>query len=102
MTETPADSRCPLPDWRRVTSGYPKRKRAAAGYWGDYRRCDTPLRTIENMLQQIADVHGPVRNRPPSVIPGSRNHPPVKSTARASPILRCRLYSVPMKADITA
>ncbi|XP_043197858.1 sphingomyelin phosphodiesterase-like isoform X2 [Amphibalanus amphitrite] len=53
------DADCGEPLCCRETSGYPKRKRAAAGFWGDYRRCDTPLRTIENMLQQIADVHGP-------------------------------------------
>ncbi|XP_037078854.1 sphingomyelin phosphodiesterase-like [Pollicipes pollicipes] len=50
---------CGEPLCCRVTSGYPKRKGGAAGFWGDYRRCDTPLRTIENMLQHISDVHGP-------------------------------------------
>jgi len=50
---------CGEPLCCRLTSGYPKKRSSAAGYWGDYRRCDTPLRTIDNMLQQIATVHGP-------------------------------------------
>jgi sphingomyelin phosphodiesterase len=29
----------------------------AAGYWGDYRKCDTPLRTIEAMYRHIASHH---------------------------------------------
>lgn len=27
------------------------------GFWGDYRMCDTPRWTIENMLQHIAAEH---------------------------------------------
>lgn len=28
-----------------------------AGYWGDYRRCDTPLSTVRNALKRISDAH---------------------------------------------
>jgi sphingomyelin phosphodiesterase len=28
-----------------------------AGYWGDYRKCDTPLRTIESMYRHISKTH---------------------------------------------
>ncbi|XP_067142127.1 sphingomyelin phosphodiesterase-like [Centruroides vittatus] len=28
-----------------------------AGKWGDYRNCDTPLRTLENMLKHIVENH---------------------------------------------
>lgn len=29
----------------------------AAGKWGDFRNCDTPLRTIKHMYQHIAETH---------------------------------------------
>ena len=28
-----------------------------AGYWGDFRKCDTPLRVIEAMYNKIATIH---------------------------------------------
>lgn len=28
-----------------------------AGKWGDYRKCDSPKRTIDHLLQHIADTH---------------------------------------------
>lgn len=28
-----------------------------AGRWGDYRSCDTPQRTLENMLEHIKQTH---------------------------------------------
>jgi sphingomyelin phosphodiesterase len=36
----------------RVDQGEPINASAAAGYWGDYRDCDTPYHAFENMLQQ--------------------------------------------------
>jgi len=30
---------------------------AAAGKWGDYRKCDTPKRTVDHMLSHIAETH---------------------------------------------
>ena len=32
-------------------------KSEAAGYWGDKRKCDTPLRTIEAMYRHIRAHH---------------------------------------------
>ncbi|XP_063619525.1 sphingomyelin phosphodiesterase 1-like isoform X1 [Cydia splendana] len=35
-----------------------KRKKAApAGYWGDYRNCDTPLWTFDDVIDRISDTH---------------------------------------------
>jgi len=48
---------CDEPMCCRETSGpvlYPEDR---AGYWGDYRKCDTPLRTIESMYRHIAMKH---------------------------------------------
>ena len=28
-----------------------------AGHWGDYRKCDTPLRTVQAMYKHIAEHH---------------------------------------------
>lgn len=53
-----SNAECGEPLCCRETSGKPRRKKDAAGYWGDYRRCDTPRRTIEHMLKHISDVHG--------------------------------------------
>ncbi|XP_042913206.2 sphingomyelin phosphodiesterase-like, partial [Parasteatoda tepidariorum] len=41
----------------RLTDGWAATKAQAAGKWGDYRNCDTPLRTLENMLKNIATKH---------------------------------------------
>lgn len=38
----------------RFDQGEPANASAAAGYWGDYRDCDTPYHAFENMLQQAA------------------------------------------------
>ncbi|XP_059484531.1 sphingomyelin phosphodiesterase-like [Neocloeon triangulifer] len=38
----------------RFDQGAPANSSAAAGYWGDYRDCDTPYHAFENMLQQAA------------------------------------------------
>ncbi|RXG73749.1 Sphingomyelin phosphodiesterase, partial [Armadillidium vulgare] len=48
---------CGEPLCCRISSGRPKRKQDAAGYWGDYRKCDTPQRTIYSMFENIAYVH---------------------------------------------
>ena len=43
----------------RFDQGEPANESAAAGYWGDYRDCDTPYHAFEDMLNQAAtnDVH---------------------------------------------
>jgi hypothetical protein len=41
----------------RSTQGSPKNPAAAAGYWGDYRNCDTPWNVFEDTLQQVKKIH---------------------------------------------
>ncbi|KAB7497963.1 Sphingomyelin phosphodiesterase [Armadillidium nasatum] len=52
-----SNAECGEPLCCRISSGRPKRKQDAAGYWGDYRKCDTPQRTIYSMFENIAYVH---------------------------------------------
>jgi hypothetical protein len=46
----------------RNTQGNPKNPAAAAGYWGEYRKCDTPWKVLEDTLQQVKKTHQ-VKNR---------------------------------------
>lgn len=48
---------CGEPLCCRVSSGLPSNSRDAAGRWGDYRYCDTPLRTLESSLKHISKTH---------------------------------------------
>ncbi|KAK2727956.1 sphingomyelin phosphodiesterase-like [Artemia franciscana] len=48
---------CNEPLCCRITSGYSKSVVDGAGYWGDYRKCDMPRRTLESMFQHIATQH---------------------------------------------
>ena len=52
-----ANAECNEPLCCRLTNGAPLTAFAAAGRWGDYRKCDTPKRTIDHMLKHIADTH---------------------------------------------
>uniref|UniRef100_A0A3Q2PSV7 Sphingomyelin phosphodiesterase n=1 Tax=Fundulus heteroclitus TaxID=8078 RepID=A0A3Q2PSV7_FUNHE len=45
---------CKEPLCCREDSGVPKWKRREAGYWGTYSKCDLPLRTLENLLENAA------------------------------------------------
>lgn len=51
---------CNEPLCCRLSSGRPSNPNAAAGKWGDYRKCDTPKRTVDNMLSHIADTHNDI------------------------------------------
>jgi sphingomyelin phosphodiesterase len=53
---------CNEPLCCRVTNGFSKSHVTAAGKWGDYRKCDTPRRLLENALQHIAGTHKVVIN----------------------------------------
>ena len=48
---------CNEPLCCRLTNGRPLTPNNAAGKWGDYRKCDTPKRTVDHMLEHIADTH---------------------------------------------
>lgn len=41
----------------RAESGNLTNPKDAAGYWGDYRDCDMPWRTIENAVAHMAKHH---------------------------------------------
>ncbi|XP_025421065.1 sphingomyelin phosphodiesterase isoform X2 [Sipha flava] len=48
---------CNEPLCCRLTNGPAVSPQNRAGRWGDYRKCDTPKRTIDNMLQHIVATH---------------------------------------------
>ncbi|XP_010867124.1 sphingomyelin phosphodiesterase [Esox lucius] len=45
---------CKAPLCCRNDSGSPRRHRMEAGFWGSYSKCDLPLRTVENLLENAA------------------------------------------------
>ncbi|XP_026226069.1 sphingomyelin phosphodiesterase [Anabas testudineus] len=45
---------CKEPLCCRNSSGSPSWKKRKAGYWGTYGKCDLPLRTVENVLENVA------------------------------------------------
>ncbi|XP_070773329.1 sphingomyelin phosphodiesterase isoform X2 [Enoplosus armatus] len=45
---------CKDPLCCRKDSGSPSWRRREAGYWGTYSKCDLPLRTVENLLENAA------------------------------------------------
>ncbi|XP_049295450.1 sphingomyelin phosphodiesterase isoform X1 [Anopheles funestus] len=51
---------CNEPLCCRLTNGRPTTPNGAAGKWGDYRKCDTPQRTVDHMLNHIADTHSDI------------------------------------------
>ncbi|XP_043597196.1 sphingomyelin phosphodiesterase isoform X1 [Bombus pyrosoma] len=55
-----ANADCNEPLCCRLTNGAPQTPAARAGRWGDYRKCDTPKRTVEHMLKHIADTHSDI------------------------------------------
>ncbi|XP_026320285.1 sphingomyelin phosphodiesterase isoform X2 [Hyposmocoma kahamanoa] len=52
-----ANAECNEPLCCRGSSGPALTPGGGAGRWGDYRKCDTPKRTIDHMLKHIADTH---------------------------------------------
>ncbi|KAL0851184.1 hypothetical protein ABMA28_007036 [Loxostege sticticalis] len=52
-----SNAECNEPLCCRASSGPVKSPSSGAGRWGDYRKCDTPKRTIDHMLKHIADTH---------------------------------------------
>jgi len=51
------NAECGEPLCCREDSGEVEKEEHRAGYWGDFRKCDTPLRTIEAMYSHIANTH---------------------------------------------
>ncbi|XP_050666343.1 sphingomyelin phosphodiesterase isoform X2 [Leptidea sinapis] len=52
-----SNAECNEPLCCRASSGPAVNPGGGAGRWGDYRKCDTPKRTIDHMLKHIADTH---------------------------------------------
>lgn len=52
--ETGSSADCKDPLCCRKDSGSPSWRRREAGYWGTYSKCDLPLRTVENLLENVA------------------------------------------------
>uniref|UniRef100_A0A1B6CHV1 Saposin B-type domain-containing protein n=1 Tax=Clastoptera arizonana TaxID=38151 RepID=A0A1B6CHV1_9HEMI len=48
---------CNEPLCCRLTNGPALSPSTAAGRWGDYRKCDTPKKTVDHMLQHISTTH---------------------------------------------
>lgn len=48
---------CKEPLCCRLTNGPALSAQTAAGRWGDYRKCDSPKRTVDHMLQHITSTH---------------------------------------------
>lgn len=55
--EEGANANCNEPLCCRASQGIASSAVHAAGKWGDYRKCDTPKRTIDHLLSHIADTH---------------------------------------------
>lgn len=55
--EVGTNADCGEPLCCRATDGPPKTSSAAAGKWGDYRKCDTPRHLLDNALKHIVDTH---------------------------------------------
>lgn len=51
------NAECKQPMCCRSDQGAPENSGAAAGYWGDYRSCDTPWNTFDDTVQQIKKTH---------------------------------------------
>ncbi|XP_037914382.1 sphingomyelin phosphodiesterase isoform X1 [Hermetia illucens] len=52
-----SNANCNEPLCCRASNGRPSSPNDAAGKWGDYRKCDTPKRTVDNLLQHISETH---------------------------------------------
>lgn len=52
-----SNANCAEPLCCRLTNGLANSKEEAAGKWGDYRKCDIPKVTVDNMLKHIQETH---------------------------------------------
>ncbi|XP_046447290.1 sphingomyelin phosphodiesterase-like [Daphnia pulex] len=52
-----SNANCGNPLCCRASSGPITKNEDSAGYWGDYRKCDLPWRTLENSVEQMSKHH---------------------------------------------
>ena len=52
-----SNAKCGDPLCCRASSGTVKDPADSAGYWGDYRSCDMPWRTLESAVAHMAEHH---------------------------------------------
>jgi sphingomyelin phosphodiesterase len=52
-----SNANCGNPLCCRASSGPITKDEDSAGYWGDYRKCDLPWRTLENSVEQMSKHH---------------------------------------------
>ncbi|XP_023316837.1 sphingomyelin phosphodiesterase-like [Trichogramma pretiosum] len=57
LYEVGSNADCGEPLCCRASSGTPNSTKSAAGKWGDYRKCDTPLILLENAIKHIVKTH---------------------------------------------
>ncbi|CAB0033583.1 unnamed protein product [Trichogramma brassicae] len=57
LYEVGSNADCGEPLCCRASSGAPNSSKSAAGKWGDYRKCDTPVILLENAIKHIAKTH---------------------------------------------
>jgi len=55
--EAGGDAKCNEILCCRSSKGEQVRSANRAGGWGDYRKCDTPERTVDNMFKHISLTH---------------------------------------------
>jgi sphingomyelin phosphodiesterase len=55
--EPGSNAECGEPNCCRFDQGQPTNLSAGAGYWGDYRDCDTPIHAFQDLLQDAASRH---------------------------------------------
>ena len=58
--EPNSEASCGEPLCCRSTNGRAKSRDRAAGPWGDYRNCDTPVPTLRHALKHISETHSDV------------------------------------------
>ena len=52
-----SNANCGNPLCCRASSGTVNTVEDSAGYWGDYRKCDLPWRTLESSVEHMSKQH---------------------------------------------
>ncbi|KAJ4436564.1 hypothetical protein ANN_16597 [Periplaneta americana] len=71
---TDGNAVCGEPMCCRSVQGNPGNPDAAAGFWGDYRECDTPWHAFEDTLQQIKKTHETHKDHDKQHVKDNKDH----------------------------